>query len=75
MKIFDIKGNNFYIHSFKCTDLFKFFYNILSFKSGQYINTAVTNSTPVNIRNAVPSKMVIIKWTGRVRKRRNMTNC
>jgi len=68
MKIIDFKGNNFYIHRLKCTEHFKFFYNILFFKSVQYINIAVTNSTPVNIRMEVSSKMVIIKLSGRVRK-------
>jgi hypothetical protein len=54
--------------------IFKFFYNMLSFKSGQYVNIAVTNSTPINIRKAVSSKMVIIMWSGRVRKWRKITN-
>ena len=54
--------------------LFKFFCNILSFKSGKNVGIAVTKSTPVNIRMAVSSKMVIIKISGRVRKWRIITN-
>ena len=52
----------------KITDLFKFFYKTFTFKSGQYINIAVSNSTPINIWKEVSSKMVIIKFSGRVGK-------